>query len=359
MGILNSVKSFLVNKDKQKEFLHRLRANCIYWPGGKLPFLYRPKGRIFRISIPTLVFLYFIAHGSLALTFSCFYYLSKGVYETVLEDGKIQEMEVEDFLDFLNFSLATQTIVGYGDLSPEKKETRLIAAFHTFLGLILNALALGLILSKFIRRTPKIVLTKKVAYYPEEKRLFFQVWNRDSDNYVNLDIDMRVTRRVKLDVHLFEAFKTFPLSIHVNKPFIFYSNAILFVETNTVQEDPHNPPELKEGSPNEITIASLDPRDELDVLITAISTLKGDHVAVPYSYNISEIECGTFYVIRPYKSKEQRGPIEYGNFNKIDKISNEDCRKCNTIKHCPLSQADRCRKSLQLNFESVSKPISC
>ena len=119
------------------------------------------------------MFLYFIAHGSLALTFSYFYYLSKGVYETVVENGKIQEMEVEDFWDFLHFSLTTQTTLGFGDLSPGKKETRLIAAFHTFFRLILNALALGLILSKFVRRTPKIVLTKKVVYDHEKKRLFF------------------------------------------------------------------------------------------------------------------------------------------------------------------------------------------
>jgi len=304
---------------------------------------YQPKGTVLqwtlRRSVLTLILLYIIAHLGIGFVFSLVYQGVGGVYE------KNQEIkEVTNFWSHLHFSLTTQTTLGYGDLAPAGK-ARLISAAQTSIGIILNALVLGVIITKLLRRSPRIVLPKKLAYdHKNTKYLYFQIWNHEADNYVDLDITAKVTRRVILNVPPYQVFHTFPLALHIIKPDVISPNMILFFTTISDGIDPMNPPELGEH-PNAFAITALEPSDQLEVAITTVSAVRGDHVAVARSYRVKDIECGTFFSLRPYEVEGDSGPLEYRNFGKVVTMSVEDCKRCEIVEKCPLLQAVDCRKS--------------
>ena len=315
------------------------RAWCLL----RYKVFYQPKGRVLqwvlRRSILILIFLYIIAHLGIGVIFSFVYQEVGGIYE------KKQEIkEVKSFWGYLHFSLTTQTTLGYGDLAPAGK-ARLISAAQTSIGIVLNALALGVIVTRLLRRSPRIVLPKKLAYdHKNTKYLYIQIWNREADHYIDTDITAKVTRRVILDVPPYQIFHTFPLALHIIKPDVISPNRILFVTTTSEGIDPMNPPELGEQS-NKFAITSLESSDELDVAVTAVSSVRGDHVAVTRSYRVKDIECGTFSSLRPYEIEGDSGPLEYRNFGKVVATSVADCKRCEILEKCPLFQAVDCRNS--------------
>ena len=310
-----------------------LVRNKVLFPRG------RPLQWALRRSIPILIIVYIVAHLGTSVVFSLIYQRLGGVYE-----NDLKEEEVNCFWSLLYFSLTTQTTLGYGDLVPVGK-ARIITAAQTGTGIILNALVFGVIVTKLIRRSPRMVLPKKLAYdHRNTKYLYFQLWNRDADHYVKLDITLEVIRTVNLSVPPYQIFQAFPVVLDINFPDIIDPNRILTFTTISEGIDAVSPPPLERG-PNKFAITCLKPSDELQVVITAVSVSRGDHVAVARTYTVKDIECGTYSPLRPYQREGDRGPKEFRNFGKVSATDAEDCKKCEIFEKCPLSKAINYRNS--------------
>ena len=220
-------------------------------------------------------------------------------------------------------------------------------------GIVVNTLAFGLIVSRFLKPTPGLILSQKLAYdHRHTRNLNFRIRNQSADEYVNVMINANLVRRVEMDVPPYDAYHSFPLDLHIIKPAVFTPNMVLYIETISQNVEPLKPLELQENS-NEFAVLRMEPDDEIEISVNAISSTRGDHIEVGRSYRIKDIICGTFNSLRPYKIENDRGPIEFGNFGKIQKTDKNTCNDCELLEKCPLVLAIKCRKSKNLGAYEI------
>jgi hypothetical protein len=279
---------------------------------------------LLRRSILTLIVLFVSFHFVLAICFAFAYDHMSRV--SIIDRG--ERKELAGFLSHIPFSLITQTTSTFGDLVPEGNG-RYIAAVQVMGGIILNAIAMGLIVGKFVRREPGILFPKKLAYHGQKDHtLYFLIWNRDADKFVDLNVSVKISRLEKFDVPPYELFQTFPVALLRKEPSVIDSNTVLWITTVSEGLDPEAPKELGQDE-NPIAITSLKPGDRLDLVATAVSVNRGDHVTAAHTYKIEDIECGEYI----------RGQAK--NFGKIGSRADKECEKCKVLRKCPLAQAKR------------------
>jgi inward rectifier potassium channel len=97
-----------------------------------------------------------------------------------------------DWLTFLKvvfFSSHTLTTVGYGNMYPISVGANVLASFEAFIGLLVFALATGLLFGRFARPSARIGFSPKmvVAPYGETTALEFRVVNRRQNNLIDLE----------------------------------------------------------------------------------------------------------------------------------------------------------------------------
>jgi inward rectifier potassium channel len=97
------------------------------------------------------------------------------------------------FWDAFFFSAQTISTVGYGHISPKGMGTNSIAALESMLGLLVFALATGLLYGRFSRPSAQILYSKNIliAPYRENSRgLMFRLANLRRNILVDLDIEI-------------------------------------------------------------------------------------------------------------------------------------------------------------------------
>ena len=104
------------------------------------------------------------------LLFAIVYYLIGGV------DG----MREGSFMDALSFSVETMATVGYGAMHPQSTGAHLTMIVESITGIIVTALATGLIFAKFSRPTTRIAFSAKATITKHEgkRSLVFRLGNR-------------------------------------------------------------------------------------------------------------------------------------------------------------------------------------
>jgi inward rectifier potassium channel len=96
------------------------------------------------------------------------------------------------FLNAFFFSAHTLTTVGYGNMFPTGAAANTIAALEALIGLLLFAIATGLLFGRFSRPSARIGFSDRmiVAPYQEGTSLQFRVVNRRRNNMINLQARM-------------------------------------------------------------------------------------------------------------------------------------------------------------------------
>lgn len=86
------------------------------------------------------------------------------------------------------FSAHTLTTVGYGNMWPSGPAANSVAAFEALIGLLLFAIATGLLFGRFSRPSARIGFSDRmiIAPYLDKTSLQFRVVNRRSNNLINL-----------------------------------------------------------------------------------------------------------------------------------------------------------------------------
>jgi len=90
------------------------------------------------------------------------------------------------------FSVQTLTTVGYGSIYPYGLAAHVIAAIEAAMGLMVFALATGLLFSRFSRPTARLVFSDQmvVAPYRDQTALQFRVANRRSNVLMEVEADL-------------------------------------------------------------------------------------------------------------------------------------------------------------------------
>lgn len=119
--------------------------------------------------------------------------LFAGVYEALgIEHLQGVEPEMSAFVNAFFFSIHTLTTVGYGNIYPRGVGANLVAAIEAATGLMVFAIATGLLYGRFSRPTARILFSDHmlVAPYQDGMALEFRITNARSN--VLMDLDARV-----------------------------------------------------------------------------------------------------------------------------------------------------------------------
>lgn len=154
-------------------------------------------------------FLFFVLAGFLIvnLIFACLY-LMIGIHSL-----KGLESDMGAFANAFFFSVHTLTTVGYGNVYPEGTGANVISSLEAATGLMVFAIATGLLYGRFSRPSARIVYSKKaiIAPYQEGTSLQFRVTNARRNVLMNMDAHVLLMTVDKRDGELKRSFVDLPL----------------------------------------------------------------------------------------------------------------------------------------------------
>ncbi len=99
------------------------------------------------------------------------------------------ESDMSDFANAFFFSVHTLTTVGYGNVYPDGPWANVVSAAEAATGLMVFAVATGLLYGRFSRPSARIVYSKKalIAPYQDGTALQFRVANARSNTLMNME----------------------------------------------------------------------------------------------------------------------------------------------------------------------------
>ena len=167
-------------------------------------------------------------HKLITMSWTKFWILVIGVYVTVNTFfaiiymiigrdslfGTHEDMGLSRFGEAFFFSAQTITTVGYGHISPRGVAANSVAAFESMIGLLVFALATGLLYGRFSRPSAKIVYSKHILVAPyrdNEVGLMFRLANMRRN--ILIDLDMEVIFSYNEDVNGKPVRRFFPLEL--------------------------------------------------------------------------------------------------------------------------------------------------
>ena len=143
---------------------------------------------LFMINAPGPVFAALILAGYVAVNFifALIYYYGVGMEHL---HGADAATEYGSFLNAFFFSAHTLTTVGYGNIYPDGAMANSVAASEALLGLMIFALATGLVFGRFSRPGARLQFSKRMVVSPYEdgSSLQFRVANRRSNNLMEIE----------------------------------------------------------------------------------------------------------------------------------------------------------------------------
>ncbi|HLK22819.1 MAG TPA: ion channel [Bryobacteraceae bacterium] len=128
-----------------------------------------------------------------ATGFLCINMVFAGIYMMLgIEHLQGLEPEMAPFVNAFFFSIHTLTTVGYGNIFPRGVATNLVAALEAATGLMVFAIATGLLYGRFSRPSARILFSNHllIAPYQDGSSLQFRITNARSN--VLMDLEARV-----------------------------------------------------------------------------------------------------------------------------------------------------------------------
>ena len=139
-----------------------------------------------------------------------FYFIGSDQFNGVSEEGT----EMVKFTDLYFFSAQTLTTVGYGYLSPKGFWANSVAAIEALLGLMIFALATGLLFARFSRPKGRILFSKNalISPYLDGYAFMFRIANMRNNSIINLEAKVTVAWLEESHGNDIRKFLTLPLA---------------------------------------------------------------------------------------------------------------------------------------------------
>jgi inward rectifier potassium channel len=187
------------------------------------------------------------------------------------------ESDMGPFANAFFFSVHTLTTVGYGNVYPEGPWANAISSLEAATGLMLFAIATGLLYGRFSRPSARIVYSKSaiIAPYQDGTSLQFRVANARSNTLMNMEARVLLMTVDRSDGELRRNFIDLPLE----RPQIYF-----FALTWTIVHP------IDESSPlfNKTSEDAERAQSEVIILIKAFDETFSQSVRARYSYRFDE-----------------------------------------------------------------------
>jgi inward rectifier potassium channel len=104
--------------------------------------------------------------------------------------GGVDHMRPGSFWDSLVFSVETLGTIGYGVMSPTSAAANTVMMIESVTGLIVTALATGLVFTKFARASARVAFTTNMVVTSHERKptLMFRIGNQRSNTIVDAQL---------------------------------------------------------------------------------------------------------------------------------------------------------------------------
>lgn len=196
------------------------------------------------ITMPWLKFWLLVLSGYMVINIIfAFIYMAVGIHNLDGADGR---NTVEHFFNAFFFSAQTISTVGYGHISPKGMVANSVAALESMLGLLVFAIATGLLYGRFSRPTAKITYSSNILVAPYRdgnKGLMFRLANLRRNVLIGLSVEVIFSYNEEVDDKAVRRF--FPLELERSQV------SVLTMSWTIVHPlDEHSP--LKDMKPEEL-----------------------------------------------------------------------------------------------------------
>jgi inward rectifier potassium channel len=292
---INDRASRLVNKDGS---FNVTRFNQGVWNHVNLYH------RLITMSWPKFLGLVSLFYFSANLLFATLYSLLG--FEHLANIGNVMpNTPVGRFMGAFFFSSQTLTTVGYGHISPVGYWTSALAAVESFIGLLLFALATGLLYGRFSRPTARIRFSKSALFGPylDINGWMFRIINQRTNQLIDVQVEVSLSRlETKPDGTRYRRY--YALKLERNKVNFFPANWTL-VHPITDDSPLYN-----------CTAEQLAESDtEFLILLRATEDTFNQTVHVRYSYRYDEVRWGEKF--RPMFTGTVEGDVAI-DLNQLD-----------------------------------------
>jgi hypothetical protein len=307
-------------------------------------FIYFVVSRDFAVLFLVWIIFYFV----IALLFA-YLYLSGSGWLKWSSGGTA----IVHYPDALHFSLSSQSTVGYGDIVPASWG-RLIAHSQSFVGLMLNGLALGVMASKIINMAPTVEFPDFAIYEPKFHLFRFRFFSISSHHIS--DTSYSLTLRIPVSGTEILDTASYRVDLPQNMDDIFRPLRVMAITTAsnggkplTLPSTHHVIPTLTPGH-----LCSQNPNSaygpSIDVTVSGIISGTNGHFAVTKTYYVEQIRCGIpanidNNRIEKYSARRKRKLLGKELVEFSDSTS-DTCKSCPFFYVCPLEPANSVRKSV-------------
>ncbi|AHI26500.1 ATP-sensitive potassium channel protein [Komagataeibacter xylinus] len=147
-------------------------------------------------------------HHALTAPWSTFFYGSLLVYVGInllfallymADSNGISGTHPHSFADFFFFSVQTLSTVGYGGMIPTSHTANLIATVEVLGGMMINALATGLIFARFSRPRARVMFSDKALILHENNQLHLdiRIANCRRSPILSVDVEFALARLIR------------------------------------------------------------------------------------------------------------------------------------------------------------------
>jgi inward rectifier potassium channel len=139
------------------------------------------------------------AWGALGLIFLGYLFLNVLFGTLYTLTGGIEHAQPGSFFDGFFFSVQTMGTIGYGAMYPTTRLANFLVTMESVMGLLVTALATGLVFVRFSRIRGRMVFSQKVAIAPMDgvPTVQIRVGNARSNRIYDVDLRLSFTRTIR------------------------------------------------------------------------------------------------------------------------------------------------------------------
>jgi inward rectifier potassium channel len=276
--------------------VQRSGARDILTIGRKTRLLGDSYHKLLTISWPRLFLLIIALYVTINSAFAIGFFLDR---------GGVVNARPGSFEDAFFFSVQTLATIGYGYMAPKSGIAHVMVTIEAFAGVLMTALATGLMFAKFSRPTARVIFSDVAVISPRDgvPTLMFRMANERANQIVEARLQVAIARTERTkEGEVMRRFHDLQLSRHQN---------IIFALTWTAMHpiDEHSP--LYGISPEDLA------RDDAEIIVslTGIDETMSQTVHARYSYLPHELRWSHRFVDIVGRTQQGRRYIDYTKFH--------------------------------------------